>query len=96
MAIMAGALAIAAASATAAPDSSPKNPGYLPILMPKGCSDKDARVLLWKDAVDSAQCVDTQALLKMLLPGCKAGQHVVYDGKTFGCADPFKAAGGRE
>ena len=77
-------------NAVAAPAS--KTPGYVPILMPSGCSETEPRVLLWQNRTDSTVCIKPQELLKAMLPGCKAGQQVFYDGKAFACADPAKPA----
>jgi hypothetical protein len=65
----------------------PKAPEFIPILNPEHCSETEWRVLLWRSAVQSTQCASSQALLKMLLPGCKTRQVVTYDGEAFVCTD---------
>ncbi len=79
---------LSAASGHAA--ETPKQNGFVPLLMPENCSGGEWRVLLWRDALPSSRCITSSELLKALLPSCKAGQVVAYDGSNFNCTDPAK------
>jgi hypothetical protein len=52
---------------------------------PEDCSEADAGAVMWKDGDTATRCASPQDLLKLALPGCKAGQHIVFDGKAFIC-----------
>jgi len=64
-----------------------QNPAYT-LFPPADCSAQEPRAIVWRDTDSATRCITGQDLLKLALPGCKAGQQVVFDGSAFVCKDP--------
>jgi hypothetical protein len=62
---------------------------------PEECSQTQARAIFWTDDDATTRCVTPQQILKLALPGCKAGQQVVFDGNDFACKNAAVSEGGR-
>jgi hypothetical protein len=56
------------------------------VFPPADCSANELRVIAWRDGASSTQCATGQQILKLALPGCKAGQHIEFNGNDFVCS----------
>ncbi|MEI9803523.1 MAG: hypothetical protein WDN48_02370 [Pseudolabrys sp.] len=67
--------------------------GAYMLFPPADCSAKELRIVAWRDGDSTTRCASAQDILKLALPGCKAGQQVIFDGNAFVCKDaPPKSA----
>jgi hypothetical protein len=60
-------------------------PSYM-LFPPANCSATELRIIVWQDGASSTRCATGQQILRLALPGCKAGQHVEFNGDDFVCA----------
>jgi hypothetical protein len=70
-----------------APAQAAEHQGAYMLFPPADCSAKELRVVIWRNGDSTTRCASAQELLKRALPGCKAGQQVIYDGNAFSCKD---------
>jgi hypothetical protein len=55
------------------------------VFPPADCSATEPRVITWQDGATTTRCATAQEILRLALPGCRAGQHVLFDGSSFVC-----------
>jgi len=89
------AFALVALSAIPAQASTPPKSATPPYIFfpPADCSAKELRIVVWQDGASSTRCATAQEILKLALPGCKAGQQVIFDGNAFACKELPKTGG---